>query len=395
MTDGAEPRTSTPAGAAPTRGIAASTGRAAITLFVVASLCGWLAGAVAFFAVEVSLLADLPRLPLGALVGKLAGGALRAIPLGLLAAAGLAAVAGFLPRTRARAVIRLASWQAALGRAGFPALVALVASLAPVWLGGVSLLVPAVVRPGSPLQAAEGRRVVLLGMDGAVWSVIDDMRERGDLPNIDRLIARGVRAKLRSLEPTLSNRVWTSAITGVVPDRHGITDFFFDRRFIQVPTIWDLVHREGGRVGLYKFLVTDPPLPFNGFVMPGWLAQGWRGTCGLWPCSTIRWRWRARDSRSSSRIPEPATRNASRPVSPPARSSTCTGVSLRISRPVCGTGRTRSPIRSGCTSSRRPSRALPPTPSVFGTLFPTTTARWTGRSAGSCAPSTTVRRSSC
>jgi predicted AlkP superfamily phosphohydrolase/phosphomutase len=113
---------------------------------------------------------------------------------------------------------------------------------------------------------------VLLGVDGATWDIVRPMMAKGELPTFSRLVETGASGPLASLEPTLSNRVWTCASTGVVPDRHGITDFFFDRRFIKVPTIWDLVHARGGRVGLFEYLVTDPPLPFHGFVLPGWMA---------------------------------------------------------------------------------------------------------------------------
>jgi predicted AlkP superfamily phosphohydrolase/phosphomutase len=71
----------------------------------------------------------------------------------------------------------------------------------------------------------------------------------------------------------LSNRIWTSAATGVVPERHGVTDFFFDRRSIRVPTMWDLVHQLNGRIGIFEYLVTAPPLAVNGFVLPGWMAR--------------------------------------------------------------------------------------------------------------------------
>jgi len=127
--------------------------------------------------------------------------------------------------------------------------------------------------PGRALPEAEGRRAVLLGLDGATWDIIDPMMKAGELPHLARLIESGVRAPLASLEPTLSNRVWTSAATGVVPERHGITNFFFDRRFIRVPTMWDRVHDAGGRVGLLEYLVTEPPFPFHGFVLPGWMAK--------------------------------------------------------------------------------------------------------------------------
>ena len=193
-------------------------------------------------------------------VAVMAGGRIWAEPVAAvigIAALVIAFLAGrFLTRTISR---------------GRTAALLLIALLSPLWLGLGSRLVPA-ASPGHALASSDGRRVVILGLDGATWSIIDPMLGRGELPGIASLTARGARATLNSLEPTLSNRVWTSASTGVVPERHGITDFFLDRRFVRVPTIWDLVDAAGGRVGLFEYLVTEPPLEVDGFVLPGWMA---------------------------------------------------------------------------------------------------------------------------
>lgn len=69
------------------------------------------------------------------------------------------------------------------------------------------------------------RRVLLIGLDGADWDVIDPMIARGELPHLTRLIRAGVRARLRTNIPTLSPLLWTTVATGKAPDRHGINDF--------------------------------------------------------------------------------------------------------------------------------------------------------------------------
>ncbi len=70
-----------------------------------------------------------------------------------------------------------------------------------------------------------GARVVLVGIDGADWDVIDALAARGRLPNLARLKAQGAWARLRSNVPTLSPLLWTTVATGKTPDRHGINDF--------------------------------------------------------------------------------------------------------------------------------------------------------------------------
>jgi hypothetical protein len=54
---------------------------------------------------------------------------------------------------------------------------------------------------------------------------MDPLLDAGRLPNLAELIARGARAELTTLEPTVSPAVWTTIATGFLPDRHGILGF--------------------------------------------------------------------------------------------------------------------------------------------------------------------------
>jgi hypothetical protein len=131
----------------------------------------------------------------------------------------------------------------------------------------VSLLVLLVAFPASA-------RVVLVGIDGGEWSVIDDLIEAGELPNLASLIEAGVHADLETVEPVTSPVVWTSIATGRRPEAHGVTDFFSTALEIEVPTVFERLAERGVRGGLYDYLMTWPPttLP-NGFVIPGWLRR--------------------------------------------------------------------------------------------------------------------------
>ena len=44
-------------------------------------------------------------------------------------------------------------------------------------------------------------RVMILGLDGATWSVLDPMRARGFMPNLDALLKRSAHGTLRSTIP--------------------------------------------------------------------------------------------------------------------------------------------------------------------------------------------------
>jgi len=134
------------------------------------------------------------------------------------------------------------------------------------------LLIPLLLQPWSAARA-EGR-VVLIGVDGGSWNLLEPRIAAGELPNLAALLARGVGADLETVEPVISPTVWSSIATGRVPDAHGVRSFAATARDIQVPTVFERLAAQGVRVGLYDYLVTWPPraLP-GGFVIPGWLRR--------------------------------------------------------------------------------------------------------------------------
>ena len=67
-----------------------------------------------------------------------------------------------------------------------------------------------------------GQRMLLIGLDGASWRYLDPLMERGALPNIQRLVEKGVRGPLKTLRPALSPALWTTMVTGQRPRDHGI-----------------------------------------------------------------------------------------------------------------------------------------------------------------------------
>ncbi len=131
------------------------------------------------------------------------------------------------------------------------------------------------------------RNVFLIGLDGATFTVLDPLMERGVMPFLRDFIARGVRAPLRTIMPPLTPPAWTSLVTGLRPGRHGVFDFFqkesADSEYyalatsqdIQAPTIWSLASAAGRRVACLNFPLMFPPPDVNGWVVPGgWMP--WR-----------------------------------------------------------------------------------------------------------------------
>jgi predicted AlkP superfamily phosphohydrolase/phosphomutase len=58
------------------------------------------------------------------------------------------------------------------------------------------------------------QKTVLIGLDGATYSILDPLIAQGLMPNLDRLMQRGARAILRSTNHPLTPPAWTALMTG-------------------------------------------------------------------------------------------------------------------------------------------------------------------------------------
>lgn len=137
-------------------------------------------------------------------------------------------------------------------------------------------------------------RVLILGLDGATWSVLDPMRRRGVMPNLDALLAQAAHGTLRSTIPPVTSAAWTTMMTGCGPARHGI----FDHRHydsasnrmkvnnssrIKVPTIWQLLSDAGRPVVSLNVPSTYPPPRVRGWVVSGMDAPHYEAAVSGYP----------------------------------------------------------------------------------------------------------------
>ncbi len=152
----------------------------------------------------------------------------------------------------------------------------------------------------SPLQrlvrASEATpyKVLLLGIDGATFRVMDPLFAEGRLPNLGGLAERGVRAPLLSEDPMASPVLWTTVATGQKREDHGIGGFVVykdpskpkrgtlvgaeDRKTLAV---WNIASAFGRRVGFLGWWASWPAEPVNGWIVSDRLtADRWNVWAG-------------------------------------------------------------------------------------------------------------------
>jgi predicted AlkP superfamily phosphohydrolase/phosphomutase len=130
-------------------------------------------------------------------------------------------------------------------------------------------------------------RTLLIGLDGATYTILDPLVREGVMPFLQQLWERGVRAELESVIPPLTPPAWTSLMTGRGPGNHGIFDFMrfesrpdgrylrvVDSRDVACETIWSIASRHGLRATVLNFPLTYPAPSISGCVVPGWVP--WR-----------------------------------------------------------------------------------------------------------------------
>lgn len=130
-------------------------------------------------------------------------------------------------------------------------------------------------------------KALLIGLDGATFTILDPLIERGLMPRLADLRRRGISGPLRSFMPPLTPPGWTSLMTGRPPGEHGVFDFlqkdgpsstyfrFASSDDVHVPTIWSLASDAGRRVIALNFPMMFPPPEVRGSVVPGgWMP--WR-----------------------------------------------------------------------------------------------------------------------
>ena len=106
-------------------------------------------------------------------------------------------------------------------------------------------------------------KILLICLDGATWTLMDPLIEKGELPNFAKLIKNGVHGRLFS-DSAFSPPSWTSIATGKIEEKHGIHNFN-DAAKRKVRCIWNILGDFNIKVGVVNWSMALPE-KINGFI---------------------------------------------------------------------------------------------------------------------------------
>jgi len=127
-------------------------------------------------------------------------------------------------------------------------------------------------------------KVLVIGIDGASWDVLDPLISSGELSTFKYLVRNGVRGILRSTYPPWTVPAWNSICSGLSPKGLGYASFMIPTSdYVFIPHlfkceepkyIWDYLSDAG-----YRVIVANVPNTYyvkgkvNGIIISGWLCS--------------------------------------------------------------------------------------------------------------------------
>ncbi len=122
------------------------------------------------------------------------------------------------------------------------------------------------------------KRVLVIGLDGATWDVLNPLLRDGKLPHLKKLLDRSAQGVLMSSIPPVTAAAWTCFSTGKNPGKHGLVDFIYfpehgyrvtiaNSTTREAATLWNLLSDRNLRVGVVNVPMTYPPEQVNGVMV--------------------------------------------------------------------------------------------------------------------------------
>lgn len=116
-------------------------------------------------------------------------------------------------------------------------------------------------------------RVIVIGVDGATFTLLEPMMEQGKLPNLKAFKDYGSMGVLKTVFPPVTPAAWSTFMTGKNPGKHGILEFVVKSKDGETPTnsrlrkgktLWKILSEAGKRSIVLNVPTTYPPENING-----------------------------------------------------------------------------------------------------------------------------------
>ena len=116
------------------------------------------------------------------------------------------------------------------------------------------------------------KKIIFLGLDAAMPDLVKKFVNEGNMPNIGKLIERGIFSRLETVFPPLTAAAWTAIVSGAGSGTNGVPSLMvkhpgeeldhwhtsFDRNEVTCETRWDVAKRQGKKTALINWPVTYP-----------------------------------------------------------------------------------------------------------------------------------------
>ncbi|MFW9881163.1 MAG: alkaline phosphatase family protein, partial [Candidatus Thorarchaeota archaeon] len=126
------------------------------------------------------------------------------------------------------------------------------------------------------------RKILIIGIDGASWDILDDILNNGYMPYLKNLKENGAYGILNSTLPPISTSAWSTIQTGVDAIKNHVYEYrYFNKNTKQIGivnsyllenTIWNILGNVGKKVGVVNIPMTYPPKKINGYMVTGILT---------------------------------------------------------------------------------------------------------------------------
>jgi predicted AlkP superfamily phosphohydrolase/phosphomutase len=142
-------------------------------------------------------------------------------------------------------------------------------------------------------------QVVVIGLDGATFTLLQPWMEQGHLPFLKSLLEQGVSAPLLSSMPPATVPAWQCFMTGKNPGKHGVP-WFLKRRpdsyeetpigpmHCQARTLWELLSAAGKRLAVFNVPYSAANGAFNGVLIAGFDTSPGRMAEASQPAGLLR-----------------------------------------------------------------------------------------------------------